>query len=1029
METIHVKFDELTAMASKHDSLEPDFQRFINDDSSAKSMNIPSKEDLDNLFRPMYEEYFEKRSSDTSINSAAQQVHNHEDSPSTSSIVVEEHEAPPIVTTSEEQTSPISFNVADEFNQEDSADFDGNTVFVPYDVPNFEEAESSTIALDPSNMHEFHQVQPSIHIWTKAYPLEQVIGDPSKHVMTRQRVQTDSEIESMQDELHQFKRLDVWELVPRPDGKNIISIKWLWKNKSDAENIVIRNKSRLAAKGYKQEEGIDFEESFAPVARLETVRMFIAFVAHKNITIFQMDVKTTFLNGPLKEEVYVSQPDGFVDPDFPDHVYRLKKSQYVIELLKKHGMDECVCMSTPMATERLDADLQGTPTDQTTYCRMIRGIMYLTASRLDANHAGCKDDCKSTSGGLKFLGEKLMSWSSKNQDCTVMSTAEAQYVSLSACCAQVIWMRTQLLDYGYKYNRIPVYCDSKSAIPISCNLVQHSRTKHIDIRYHFIKEHVEKGAVELYFVGTKYQLANLFIKALSKERFEYLVHRIEFIMAQPQRPADVHQDELCPPKKCYALMDANKKMDLDNLLNQNESKIMANIIQNHPLRFSIATSSFVPWIYMVQFWHTFQEDESKYRLKFVLDRKDITLTLNDFRIIFHLPQATDNNHKRFVAAPKFSEMVPFFLNTLDFTLALRSPSNFKTTGLVQPWQILGKIFARCLTTRVTGYDQPPLQIMQMLYCFVNNIHVDYAELLWEVVHYALKNPSTQIPYPRFTKLIVGHYMTVFPKISHRARDKYHNLEDDAMVKNIFNSEKHKDGVRMKIPSWMITDEMKLTDHYRMYAMVFGVDVPTTQPQLVESTQGMYRKISAPRSPNPEMDEGKINHDELEAKQNVQKVEDHLIVEEIDKLVKGTKNVENVEVNSSTLRQDDTQIIPGTRLEPRSDKESLKVAITAAEQPVNVIKEEEESTEDDYELRRRENGKHIEESRSTYSPTTIRSLRTYSTLIASDTKKIQELTVIDPPPSSSTPSSSLPKLKLSATNRLLSLFKPNPGRFK
>ncbi|GKD49268.1 hypothetical protein Tco_1278244 [Tanacetum coccineum] len=191
----------------------------------------------------------------------------------------------------------------------------------------------------------------------------------------------------------------------------------------------------------------------------------------------------------------------------------ISQSQYAIELLKKHGLDECVSMSTPMATERLDADLQGTPTDQTTYRRMIGGLMYLTASRPDIAFA-------------TFVCGKLVSWSLKKQDCTAMSTAEAEYVSLSACCAQVIWMRTQLLDYGYKYNRIPMYCDSKSAIAISCNPVQHSKTKHIDIRYHFIKEHVEKGTVELYFVGTEYQLADLFTKALPKERFEYLVHRI-----------------------------------------------------------------------------------------------------------------------------------------------------------------------------------------------------------------------------------------------------------------------------------------------------------------------------------------------------------------------------------------------------------------------------------------------------------------------------------------------------------------------
>ncbi|GJU74451.1 retrovirus-related pol polyprotein from transposon TNT 1-94 [Tanacetum coccineum] len=573
METIHVKFDEFTTMASEHDSLDTVSQRFINDDSSAESINTSSKEDLDNLFGPMYEEYFEKRSSEVSINSAAQQVHNNEDSTSTSLIIIEEQEAPPIVTTSKEQTSPISINNANEFNQEDSADLDDNTIFVPYDTPNFEEAESSITTLNPSNMHEFHQVQPSTHIWTKAHPLEQVIGDPSKRVITRNRLQIDYElcmyaltvstlepknikeamsdhswIGSMQDDLHQFERLDVWELVPRPNGKNIIAVKWIQKNKSDTDKIVIRNKSRLVAKGYKQEEGIDFEESFAHVARLEAVRI---------------------------------QPNGFVDPNFPDHVYKLKKALYGLKQAPRAWYDKL-------------------------------------SSFLIEHHF--------------TKGEKLVSWSSKKQDCTAMSTAEAEYVSLSACCAQ----------------------------------------------------HVEKGTVELYFVGTEYQLVDIFTKALPKERFEYLVYCIEFVMAQSQRQADVHQDELCPPNKHYVLMDANKKIDLDNPLCPNESKIIANILQNHSLRFSIAASSPVPWIYFGQFWHTLKEDGSKYMLKFVLDRKELTLTLDDFRRIYKLPQVIYNNHERFVAAPKFSEMVPFFLNDLGFTLELRLPCNFKTTGLVQP---------------------------------------------------------------------------------------------------------------------------------------------------------------------------------------------------------------------------------------------------------------------------------------------------------------------------------------------------------
>nr|GEX46151.1 copia protein [Tanacetum cinerariifolium] len=152
----------------------------------------------------------------------------------------------------------------------------------------------------------------------------------------------------------------------------------------------------------------------------------------------------------------------------------------------------------------------------------------------DADYTGCKDTFKSTSGGAQFLGEKLVSWSSKKQDCTSLSIAKLEYVSLSACSAQVLWMRTQLTDYGYHFDKILIYCDSKSAIAISCNPVQHSRTKHIVVRYHFIKEHVEKGTIELYFVKTDYQLANSFTKALPVDRFNYLVRRLGMRSLCPQ---------------------------------------------------------------------------------------------------------------------------------------------------------------------------------------------------------------------------------------------------------------------------------------------------------------------------------------------------------------------------------------------------------------------------------------------------------------------------------------------------------------
>ncbi|GJS10366.1 retrovirus-related pol polyprotein from transposon TNT 1-94 [Tanacetum coccineum] len=164
IEIIHVKFDELTAMASKHDCFELELQRFNNHNSSAEPMHTPSKEDLDNLFCPMFEEYYEQKSSDTPIYSAAQPTQVHEDSPSTSSIIVDTHEAPPVVTTSDEQTSLISLTEAAKFNQEDTAEFDGNAQFVPYNPPSREEIESSTTALVPSNVQNFHQVQPSTHI-------------------------------------------------------------------------------------------------------------------------------------------------------------------------------------------------------------------------------------------------------------------------------------------------------------------------------------------------------------------------------------------------------------------------------------------------------------------------------------------------------------------------------------------------------------------------------------------------------------------------------------------------------------------------------------------------------------------------------------------------------------------------------------------------------------------------------------------------------------------------------------------------
>ncbi|KAJ9545172.1 hypothetical protein OSB04_024879 [Centaurea solstitialis] len=488
-------------------------------------------------------------------------------------------------------------------------------------------------------------------------------------------------VTAMQEELNQFERLGVWRLVPKPKNKTIIDLKWIFKNKKDEDGIVTRNKARLVAKGFKQQAGIDYDETLAPVARIEAIRIFFAYAAHKNFTVYQMDVKTAFLNGELKEEVYVSQPKGFVDRTKTNHVYILDKalyglkqaphawydhlsnalldngfykgkidptlfiktegddillvqiyvddiifgstnsdmctwfsdlmttrfemsmlrelsfflglqvlqkpdgilinqSKYIGDLLKRFHMDTSSVATTPMASGTLiGADPKGKPVDLKAYRAIIGSLLYLTASRpdimfatcfcarfqanpkeshmmavkrvlrylkgtpnhglwypkesgfelvafSDADHGGCQLDRKSTSGHVQFLGDKLVSWGSKKQHCVSTSTAEAEYVAAASCCSQVLWMRTQLRDYGYNFNHIPIYCDSKSAIAITCNPVQHTRTKHIDIRYHFIKDHVERGTIELYFVNTEYQLADLFTKPLDEKRFNFLISKL-----------------------------------------------------------------------------------------------------------------------------------------------------------------------------------------------------------------------------------------------------------------------------------------------------------------------------------------------------------------------------------------------------------------------------------------------------------------------------------------------------------------------
>ncbi|GKC01123.1 retrovirus-related pol polyprotein from transposon TNT 1-94 [Tanacetum coccineum] len=608
METIHVTFDEMhQSMAPVRMSSGP--EPFIMTPGQLKSGLAPTDKELEMLFQPMFDEHLEQSRVNEPVPSATE-INAHVVPPGTSLSTTIAQDAPS--TSASSSTSDIHHPVQHQELAEE---------------PTHEDTPINHDVLHPSHNLDTNSLA-SDALWC-CFHTELSKVEPKNFKMA---VIEDCWFQAMQDEIHEFDRLEVWELVPRPIYVMVIALKWIYKVKLDEYGDVLKNKARLVAKGYRQEEGIDFEESFAPVARIEAIRIFIANAATKNMIIYQMDVKTAFLNGDLQEEVFVSQPEGFEDQENPTHVYRLKKAlyglkqaprawydtllkfllanhffkgavdptlftrktgkhillvqiyvddiifastdhnacnifskemsskfqmsmmgqmsfflglqvsqspggifinqaKYALETLKKYGMDLSEPVDTPMVDRlKLDEDLMGIPVDQTRFrgiyqakptkkhfeaikrvFRYLKGTinmglwypkdnaMSLTAYA-DADHAGCQDTRRSTSGSAQFLGDRLVSWSSKKQRSTAISTTEAEYIAMSGCCAQILWMRSQLKDYGFDFNKIPLYCDNKSAIALCCNNVQHSRSKHIDIRHHFIREQVENRVVELYFM-------------------------------------------------------------------------------------------------------------------------------------------------------------------------------------------------------------------------------------------------------------------------------------------------------------------------------------------------------------------------------------------------------------------------------------------------------------------------------------------------------------------------------------------------
>nr|GEW68650.1 putative ribonuclease H-like domain-containing protein [Tanacetum cinerariifolium] len=263
--------------------------------------------------------------------------------------------------------------------------------------------------------------------------------------------------------------------------------------------------------GHRQEEDIDYDEAFAPVARIEEIRLFLAYASFMDFTVYQMDMKSAFLYGTIEEEVYVSQPPGVVDPEFPDRVYKVEKALYGLHQAPR----TCVkSASTPMETHKpISKDAARTNVDVHLY----------------SDYAGASLDRISTTGGCQFLGSRLISWQCKKQTIMANSTTKAEYIGASNCCKQVLWLQNQLLDYGYNFMQTNIHVDNESAICVVKNLVYHSKTKHIEIRHHFIRDSYEKRLIEMVKIYTDYNVADLLTKAFDVTRFQVLVASISLL--------------------------------------------------------------------------------------------------------------------------------------------------------------------------------------------------------------------------------------------------------------------------------------------------------------------------------------------------------------------------------------------------------------------------------------------------------------------------------------------------------------------
>ncbi|GJY27435.1 putative ribonuclease H-like domain-containing protein [Tanacetum coccineum] len=632
-------------------------------------------------------------------------------------------------------------------------------------------------------------------------------------------------------------------------------------NKRDERGVVVRNKARLVAQGYTQEEGIDYDEVFAPVARIEAIRLFLAFASFMGFIVFQIDVKSTFLHGTIDEEVYVSQPPGFIDPDHPNKVYKVVKAlyglhqaprawyatlstflekhgykrgtidktlfikrdkkdimlvqvyvddiifgstnkswcdefealmksrfqmssmgkltfflglqvkqnkggifvsqeKYVAEILKKFDLVNVKAAITPMETKvPLTKDEEAIDVDVHLYRSMIGSLMYLTASRpdimyavcvcsrfqvtpktshlnvvkrifkylkgkpnlglwyprespfdleafSDSDYGGSNLDRKSTTGGCQFLGQRLISWQCKKQTIVATSTTEAEYVAAVNCCGQVLWVQNQLLDYGFNFMNTKIHIDNESTICIVKNPVYHSKTKHIEIRHHFIRDCYEKKLISVEKIHTDLNVADLLTKPFDGPRFNYLVVSIGF--------AEI-VDFLRGSNLRYAL--TSNPTIYDSLVKQFWQTATANTIADGTLEINATIDT----------------------IRYIITEASIrdTLQLEDATGITMLP-----NNEIFEGMGQIGYPTD---GTFTFWKSFFTPQ----------WRYLVHHLLHCISSKSGGWDQFGSNIDIALICLSTDRVYNFTKLIFDGMVANLKSKTKFLMYPRFLQMILN----------------------------------------------------------------------------------------------------------------------------------------------------------------------------------------------------------------------------------------------------------------------------------